>query len=131
MYCITMHNPPLRYNALMIANFIDYGAFTDTRDNLMFNVIENGEFTNKYTMIGDLQSPNAELFIAPIYKTDINTIRQNLETSVKGIETNTMIITDVIVGRLSYRMFDNTYSLQNLTLEHFKKKNISEKIDYY
>ncbi|MCL5680226.1 MAG: Lrp/AsnC family transcriptional regulator [Candidatus Marsarchaeota archaeon] len=127
---ITMHKPPVRYNALMVANFLEYEKFINTRDNLMYNIIEDGELVNKYLLEGDLQAPYAGLFIATVQgSASLDSIKRGLERNVKGIEVKASVITDVVVGRFCYRVFDNMYSRQALALEH-KGIKLGKKIEY-
>ncbi|MDE1857389.1 MAG: hypothetical protein KGH98_04930, partial [Candidatus Micrarchaeota archaeon] len=53
-----------------------------------------------------------------------------LKTKVEGAELTTMVITDVLVGNLSHRRFDNTYSEQYKILLSEKLVEQKENIKY-
>ncbi|MCL5680227.1 MAG: hypothetical protein M1465_02720 [Candidatus Marsarchaeota archaeon] len=96
----------------------------------MYNIIEDGELVNKYSFLGDLQAPHAGLFIATVQgSASLDSIKRGLERNVKGIEVKASVITDVVVGRFCYRVFDNTYSSQAYSLEHRHIKTW-KRIDY-
>ncbi len=129
---LTMHNMPAEYNAILIAKTQDMAAFQDTRKNLMLNVIEEKAPINKYTLEGDISSPDSIMFIAPVFSgSGLADLKRNLLDAVKGIEVEDMIVTDIIVGRLCYRLFDNMYSNQYKRLvEIYKLKTYDNMILY-
>lgn len=129
---LTLHNLPLKYNAVLIMKIKDMAAFQDTRKNLMLNVIEEKIPSNKYITEGDISSPYSVIFIAPIFSdNDLAVLRKSITDEVKGIELEDMIVTEVIVGRLCYRLFDNMYSMQYKPLvEKYKLKTYDHMILY-
>ena len=49
---------------------------------------------------------------------------------VNGVQINTLIVTEVLVGSLSYRHIDNIYSIQYDDLIRKKLIPVKEKIGY-
>ncbi len=128
---LTMHKTPKKYDAIIFADFIDYDAFLKTRDELMQNIIEDGAFTDKYALIGDLESPYSEMFITPVYtENGLEEAIDGLRRKVRGISIRSVVVVEAVVGRLCYRVFDNAYSIQSETLER-NRKITRRKIDYY
>lgn len=129
---LTMHSIPARYNAVFIMKIADMAAFQDTRKELMLNVIEERTPINKYILEGDISVPDGVIFIAPILSdNDLENLKVSLLNNVKGIEIEEMIMTDVIVGRLCYRLFDNMYSTQYKPLvERYKVKTYRKRVIY-
>ncbi len=127
---ITMHNAPVRYFSVIFMDTIEYDKLLSTRKELMSNIMEKGSLTDKYALVGDIQTPYGEMFIAPIYTSNgLESITKKLKTDVKGINIRTLIITDILIGRLCLRIFDNAYSEQAKAIEYMTHIHI-DKIDY-
>jgi hypothetical protein len=107
-------------------------AFQTTRKELLLNIIEEQYPTNKYTLDGDTSTPSGFMMLAPVYSEgDAELIKKGLLNEVKGIEVDDLIIKEVIIGKLCYRLFDNMYSLQYKPLvEKYKIKTYSGRILY-
>jgi hypothetical protein len=98
----------------------------------MFNVIEEKYPINKYIFGGDISLPSGFMFIAPVYSEgNLDYLRKDLITNVRGIGIDDLIITQVVVGRLCYRLFDNMYSMQYKPLvEKYKVRTYQGRITY-
>ena len=109
---ITMESLPIKYNALISATIINGEEFAKTRANFLFDVIRETEGPiNRYVAIGDIEVPKSILFIMPVFKDgDLEDAEDNFKRKVKGINLKSLIITNVILGRLCYRRLDNDYS---------------------
>jgi hypothetical protein len=81
--------------------------------------------------MGNIESPDGVMYIAPIFKDgDLEAITRDLTNTVEGIELHSLIVSDVIVGELCYRRFDNLYSSQYLSLVKRKSIEPRERINY-
>ncbi|EQD42731.1 transcriptional regulator, AsnC family, partial [mine drainage metagenome] len=116
---ITMQKLPTKYFTVMIASIINDERFRKTRTDLLFEVIkESNNYTNRYSLFGDIQNPSGVIFIAPILKdAEAESIEEEIVTRIKGIEIKRIVVTDIIVGRLCLRNFDNAHSVQHEMLE--------------
>ncbi|MEM0144125.1 MAG: hypothetical protein QXL94_09360 [Candidatus Parvarchaeum sp.] len=129
---MSMNNLPVKYNAVLFMNIKDMKAFQETRKNLMLNVIEEYVPSSKYLLEGDIELPYGVIFFAPIYKeSEFSSLTNDLIDNVKGIEVRNAIITEVVIGRLCYRLFDNMYSMQYKRLvETYKLRTYKGLINY-
>ena len=85
--------------------------------NLLESIIsETGTPVNRYLLVGDIGSPYGVLFLFPVFRD--GGVEEALKELSKtpGMEIKDEIVTDVIIGRLCFRKFDNSYSKQNATL---------------
>jgi hypothetical protein len=108
----------IKYPAFISAELISAGAFVKTREHLLLNVIKDTDsVTNRYALMGDIGAPDSLIMVLPIFnETDLDEAVRELGSKVKGMKLKSSIITNVIVGSLCFRRFDNAYSIQHRTL---------------
>jgi DNA-binding Lrp family transcriptional regulator len=103
---------PLKYSVMLLVKVIDQKAFSETRNNLLSEVISESELpVNKYVLEGDIGAPHGILFVEPIF--DDEQFRKSVEklsNEIKGVAVSSLIITNVLVGNFCYRKFDNRYA---------------------
>ncbi len=111
---ITMQKAPIKYCGLLYVKQVDIVAFNKTRISHLGNIIEEIDMPlNKYIFYGDVSAPNGAIFLMPIYQgTSIESAKKDLEEKVKGIQIESAVITDYLVGYLGFRLFDNKESVQ-------------------
>ena len=64
---------------------------------------------NKYIFSGDIGSPYGVMRIAPLYKNgDLEELEKRIYAITDGIEVESSIITNILVGKLGYRKVDIT-----------------------
>ncbi len=80
-------------------------------------------------MVGDIGVPYGGLFFQPIMSNSNDYVEKIVE-SVKGISVDTIIITEVITGRLAFRRYDGKYSTQYETLVNQYKLPITPRVEY-
>ena len=129
---ISIVNSSVKYNTILLVKINNMSTFQDTRKDLMLSVIEEKYPINKYILEGDISTPEGVMIIAPTYsESDYETIKGDLLNNIKGIDVDDLIIKEVIIGRLCYRLFDNMYSLQYKPLvETYKVKTYAGRIIY-
>lgn len=105
-------DPPVKSNAIIMMKRIDLYKFDKTRADWRMDVISYNENpTNKYSTILDIWDPDGSIRIAPLYKNQsIDMLIEELKTKTAGAEFDGAIISDVLIGKLCYRLFDNKYS---------------------
>ncbi|MCL5679747.1 MAG: winged helix-turn-helix transcriptional regulator [Candidatus Marsarchaeota archaeon] len=129
---ITMRKLNFKYNGVIISDIIDMAAFIKTRDlHHKYVIAEPDAMTNRFTYMGDIENPDGVMYLAPIFKDgDLETIMKDLANTVEGIELHSLMVSNVIVGNLCYRRFDNLYSSQYLSLVKRKSIESKERINY-
>ncbi|MGC8680395.1 MAG: hypothetical protein ACP5T6_03825 [Candidatus Micrarchaeia archaeon] len=111
--------------------FVDYETYSKYREKEVEGLIaQYYHWINKYLIIGDIGTPDGAILIAPILnEDDVYKYEDELE-KIEGIKTDTLIITDIPIGDLIYRNFDNMYSRIYDTLIVDYKRKQEEKIKY-
>lgn len=130
---ITMQRSGVRYNAVMLISMINGKLVTDSRERLLFEIIDDTKsMTNKYALVGNTGAPSGALFICPIRRDgDLQRIEANLLEKIKGSELITLIVTEALVGNLCYRSFDNMHSRQyKRIIEDYKRNLPQNKVNY-
>ncbi|MDE1869319.1 MAG: AsnC family transcriptional regulator [Candidatus Micrarchaeota archaeon] len=121
---ITIEKLPLRYNAIVLLEVINSSGFLKTRDELRTNIISaDGDYlTNKYSLVGNIGVPDGGMLIFPVIREiTLQDIELQLKAKLNGTKISSLIISNVILGDLSYRSFDNRYSPQ---YEGLVKRNV-------
>jgi DNA-binding Lrp family transcriptional regulator len=117
---ITMHKVRVNYISAITLQKINHLKYAKHRQNIMRHIISEprGSITNKYALVGDIKMPEGVLFLMPV-KNDLDMIAVDEELKkVDGTRMDSMIVTNVIVGSLCYRKFDNRHSIQYETLKN-------------
>ncbi|MGC8496362.1 MAG: AsnC family transcriptional regulator [Candidatus Micrarchaeia archaeon] len=129
---ISIVNSYVKYDAIFLVKITNMSMFQDTRKELMLNVIEEKYPINKYILEGDISAPDGVMILAPIYsENNLDTIKKDLLNNIKGIEVEDLVVEEILIGRLCYRLFDNMYSLQYKPLvEKYKIKTYAGRILY-
>ncbi len=124
---LTMDNPPIKDTAVLVIKQIDMKTINHNRVKwLRDSVDDTNASINKYIFSGDIGSPYGVLHIAPLYKNgDLEELEKQIYNITEGIEIESSIITNIIVGRLGYRKVDipKTWIYQN----YYKKLLENEK----
>lgn len=114
---ITMQNMPFRYLGIVLLETVSPIEVKETRHKLLLDELEYGQIANKYILMGNISIPEGAALFVPILDTgEMDQIVMKLKNELKGMVISSIIITDIIVGSLCYRRFDNTYSKQYLSL---------------
>jgi DNA-binding Lrp family transcriptional regulator len=101
----------LRYNSVFITETNNYKKFTENQDKWRLDVIsQDNPLVSKNVFIGDMGTPDAIFHIRPIFdETSFQKTKERLD-NILGTKTDTMVITQVIIGSLCYRNFDPVYT---------------------
>jgi len=84
---------------------------------------------NKYAFVGDIGSSLGTIMFQPVLDENDNAVDQ-INGSVRGIDIDTLVITNILVGTLIFRRRDNTDTSQyEILIEHGRAKT-ENKIDY-
>jgi DNA-binding Lrp family transcriptional regulator len=128
---ITMVNLPIKYTTMFSLKIFNYAGFYDTRKWLLNDIIADPLTpTNKYSLTGDIGSPFSILLFLPVFKEEDLTTKNELISRIKGIKSSVHTVTKIF-GRLCFRRFDNSYSVQSETLAKLYNKPLSQRVDYF
>ena len=112
---ITMRKTPLRYNAVVFTELINGLKLGKTQNNLLLEIVGSDpvEITNRYSIVGDVGVPNGVLFLFPVIKESaLQDTEGRLTSELDGFKISSLIITNVVLGELCYRLYDNKYTIQ-------------------
>jgi DNA-binding Lrp family transcriptional regulator len=112
---ICMNRIGALYNALLIMEIIDEGAYAATRNEVWgIEITERPDhIANRITMVANMGAPYGALFLVPVFKDgDIEELEREFYSKVKGIRISTMVLTKTLCGTMPYNRFDNTKSIQ-------------------
>lgn len=109
---ITMNKPPIKYIAILHLDQVSMNLFAKTRKDLFIDRVGATKTPlNKYILTGDYGSPYGIVIFAPIFENNgLEVLEENLREKVKGVKIRSVVITNILVGKLGFRKFDNKYT---------------------
>jgi DNA-binding Lrp family transcriptional regulator len=129
---ISMQKLPIKYLAVFLSDKVNQNKYAASREDTLKDIIEDiGMPTNKYALVGDKWTPTGVVFVAPIYEEkNLESIEERLGKNNNGMKLDMLMVTDVLIGSLCFRRFDNEHSNQSelLIKEYGRKRAI--KINY-
>ncbi len=107
---LTMDNPPIKDTAVLITKQIEMQKINLNRTKWLHDSVDDTNTDlNKYIFSGDIGSPYGVMRIAPLYKNgDLEELEKRIYAITDGIEVESSIITNILVGKLGYRKVDIT-----------------------
>ncbi len=117
---ISMRNVRVNYISAISLQKINHVRFLSCRQQLLQLIIGDREDTliNKYALVGDIKMPEGVFLIMPV-RNDRDIIEADEQLrKIDGAEVDSIIVTNVIVGSLCYRRFDNRHSSQYTILKN-------------
>lgn len=130
---ITMDRLQIKYNVIFLSSIIDAEKFDNTRSVLLKEIIQysKGPIT-KYALVGDIEVPHGIIFIFPVFtENELQETNLFINKNIKGLNLETLIITNILIGTFCYRRFDSTYSNQHrLLIKEYKMVMPTENINY-
>ncbi len=114
---ITMEKLPIKYLSILLLRYENGREYLGTRAELLKEVITYGNFINKYAYVGDIGAPESIVLFMPAMEGDeLDRTLEEIGRKIKGVKASALMITNVLVGNLCYRRFDNTHSRQQSIL---------------
>ena len=107
----------------------NWDKFNETKNEWRKIVIAYNKYTNYFSLIFDIGIPNGGALIIPVYENELEVIEKQM-LNVKGIELNSLIITEVLIGSINVRLFDNNHSVQFGNLVKSKTIKSAKLVDY-
>ncbi len=123
----------ISYNAIIKTEIFDGEQAEKNRPHFLSSMIEEtGTAINKYAFAARISIPEGTLLIMPI--SNNNTLEKavdNIKENTKGFEVLSFVITNVLIGNLCYRNFDNAYSRQyELLVSNYKVTKPKDRTSY-
>ncbi len=120
---VSLTNLPIKYVGIILFSIIDYSIFDEKRYKYVMDRIEYDKISNKYCLSGNIGAPvQGTISFLPVFEEGyLDRLTANMEKEFQGSIARSLVITDLIVGKLCYRRFDNVYSRQYRLLVEFKK----------
>ena len=120
---ITMTKIQIKYLGMIIVTDINEDKIRKTRYKFLSDIIEYGPIINKYALFGNIGMPiGTVLFLPVIFEGDLENNAIRIRNELEGSIVKSMVITEILVGSLSYRRFDNEYSRQHRLLVELGKR---------
>jgi Lrp/AsnC family transcriptional regulator for asnA, asnC and gidA len=128
---ISMQNIPIKYHGLFYLKILNYSKYKKYRKEALEDSISfKYKWINKYSIIGDVSTPDGVVRIAPILNDDDFYLYKERLSHFEGTTLTVFIITDIIIGSIFYRNFDNEYSTYwQLLINEFTHKQ-EKKTEY-
>lgn len=129
---ITIAEMEIKYIGGIILDIINVDHTYKTWKNRLLDYMTDGPMANKYSLIGYVGLPDSLLLLLPVIQDgDLDKTAGFLyDTSKKGLNKRTFVITNVIIGSLCYRRFDNQYSRHYEILTELERDNIRNGLNY-
>jgi hypothetical protein len=129
---ISIQKPNMKYNGIIMIDILNKGQFLDTRDAHRKYVIGEPESTlNRFSYICDFETPDGIMYLLPIYEDgQLDDVQRELNSILSGIRSDYMIVSEILIGSINYRKFDNLYSIQYEGLLRRKSVEPKERTDY-
>lgn len=120
---ISMTNLPIKYVGVILLFVDNYKVYEDKRYKFLIDLIKYGEISNKYCLSGNIGAPvqGAISFMPVAEEGYLDKVTAELKEELTGGNIRNLVITEVIVGTLCYRRFDDLYSRQYRLLVEFEK----------
>ncbi len=122
---INIEKAPVRYYAFIEAVPSSAQAYEAAKENWLKNIAKKSDYPiNKYALVGEINAPRAEfVHIVPVLDNEgLESVIGNMQKL--GMATYKSIITDVLVGNIPLRRFDEAYSqAQKALIEEFWRTN--------
>ncbi|MDE1856987.1 MAG: Lrp/AsnC family transcriptional regulator [Candidatus Micrarchaeota archaeon] len=109
---INMKGVPVRQDAVIVMERVNLDRFNKRQADWRRDTISYGPHpTNTFSLIIDIWDPDGSVRIAPLYSGEsVDRLVEHLKQVSEGAEFSSMVITEVLIGELCYRRFDNRYS---------------------
>ncbi len=105
---INMQRLPIKYCGFIYMKQTDINAFNIVgKEQLMEMIEENDTPANGYALVADVSSPYGIIFIPPVFEGSVESIVERLGARLRGIEVETAVVTEQLVGYLGLRRFES------------------------
>ncbi|MDE1861234.1 MAG: hypothetical protein KGH72_05990 [Candidatus Micrarchaeota archaeon] len=129
---INIGKVPMKYLGVMLLETSRAADVNNTRHKLLRGIIQSTSHpTDKYALVGNIGAPGGMMFFMPVFEEEeFEEAFRYYQNEVDGTIMRSMIVTEVLVGSLCYRKFDNHYSRQHSLLVGMRKLEHTHLISY-
>jgi DNA-binding Lrp family transcriptional regulator len=129
----SLANISVKYNGVIIMRIINQKGFLDRRNLILRHVCDDEKMVpNRFSYIADLYTPDGIIFIMPVFRGgELESEATRLQNMAGESTTESIVITDVLIGELNYSKIDRQYTEQYDALVKRKEEEPSEKINYF
>ena len=105
---LTMQKTPVRFIAAMIIKIVNRQEFDNGMEELLWKILKGGgEAMDRYLLAGRIETPNGIFCLAPVFRdSGLLELQEELKGRIRGVEIETMVATDILAGRLCYRLME-------------------------
>ena len=108
-----MQNLPSRFDMIYLIKYINLNDWKPTRKNILLEIIKEDKHSlDKYSFACDIMSPAGAMLITHIFDTETDPVEGQLLDKINGVNIDTLIITKIILGSISNRLFDKKQTKQ-------------------
>lgn len=126
---ISLKDMPVRYSGVVLIRILSIDLFVKNKHKLMLNILQETKTpTNRYLLVGD--TGDYSLLILPVLSVgDLQKVKEEISRMNIGVSIKTMIIEQIITGKLCYRKVDSyeteqfVYLAKSKNLENINKTN--------
>ena len=118
---ITLTQFQIKYLKVIFIVDMHLSEVEENRHVILFDIIKYGGILNKYCLSGNITAPLGSILFMPVFEKESDMQSTIMHNELKGIITNDLVITNILVGKLCYRRFDNTHSRQYHLLINYNK----------
>lgn len=113
---ISMDKPGIKYSTIFILTILNGEEFGKSRIDILEETIKDLKHVNKYSYVCYIDNPYGIMFIMSV--NEEKELKQTEEKLLKihGIKLEMLVITNIFIGSLCYRKYDNNYSNQKKIL---------------
>lgn len=128
----SLTNIPVKYNGIIILRIINQKGFLDRRNLVLRHICDDENMVpNRFSYIADLYTPDGIIFIMPVFRDgELESEATRLQNLAGGSSTESIVITDVLIGELNYSKIDRQHTEQYDALVRRKEEEPSEKVNY-
>ncbi len=119
---ISLGKLPIKYTTIILSETVNVPDADDTNYKYFEDIIGYRLWSNRYALIGNIGMSMGSIFFMPVYyEGDLERTLASWKEMIKGTVFKSLIITRTLVGRLTYRRFDDHYSTPYSRLVSLKK----------
>jgi DNA-binding Lrp family transcriptional regulator len=107
---ITIKPIGFKFNGIFIMKINNYKLFSESRQKWLLELISKRGIINKYLFAEDIGIPDGVLHITPIFNEHDIASTDNILSNISGSRTESLVVTNIILGEFCYRNFDPTYT---------------------
>ena len=129
---ISVQKLQFRYIGIILETITNQCQFEKNKCKFLYNAIKKDESqTDKCVFMCDTVNPYGVMIFLPVFNNmDLDNALKELSNLELGMESTTLVVTNLLFGDFCYRKFDSAYSVQQKMLESTYGAEKAQIIDY-